>query len=154
LVPHCVEFLETHYSKYYTFHAFHQPLLFYYFLAKRGTPSLYAPAWIRSGLLLFFLASGIHLAGGDILSPQQGRTLFLGLSLIFWLPGFLLIALNPYRKLWVGLIAQEGAVEITVTSVSPFPLSRKKSVCRTLPSALCAAPTCPAPANPPNLSPV
>ncbi len=132
LIPLCVDFIEKNFSRHYTFHSFHAPHLFHYYLAKKGSWSLYTPAWIKTGFLIFFLALCAHLFNGDFLSHSQGRLLILVLAVCFWIPGILVLILAPYQKFWLSLVSREGSVQVNATCVSPFRRAGKEALCSSL----------------------
>jgi len=134
LIPSCIEFLEEHFTQFFSFHRFHNPYLFYYYFAKKGSMSLYAPSWIRMGLLIFFLSCYGSLAGFILLTPQEGVAMVLGILVCFWLPGILMLFFFPYQKLWLCWVEQGDSIQITVTIFSPFRRTRVEELSRSIES--------------------
>jgi len=132
MIPSCIAFLERHFSRYYVFHRFHPPHLFYTYLAKSGAASLFALPWIKTGLVVFFVCCSMHLALPSLISPSTGRLIVLLVAISCWIPGLWLLCFHPYRKLWLQVLDQGGCVQIRLTCASPFRPMKRDALCLAL----------------------
>ncbi len=107
LVQHCVETLEKDYKRFYSFHKYQSPYLFYYYLAKKGSFTLFIRPWIKTGFLLFFLLCYAYISKTLFFSMFWGSMIVTVLAAFFWIPGILIHLLIPYQKIWL-CIGQEG----------------------------------------------
>jgi hypothetical protein len=136
LIPWCIDYLDRNFSRYYVFHCFHTPHIYYYYLAKRGMASLFAPPWMKAGFLILFLSLCVWTGSGALPSATGAGILVLTLAVGFWIPGFLILFFRPYQKLWLCLIDQEGPVQVTLTCASPFRKTRRNELCESAESSL------------------
>jgi hypothetical protein len=136
LIPYCIDYLDRNFSRYYVFHCLHSPHIYYYYLAKRGMASLFAPPWMKTGFLILFLSLSAWTGFGDFPSAAGAGILVLTLAVGFWIPGCLILLFRPYQKLWLCLVDQEVPIRMTLTCVSPFRKAKRNALCHSARSAL------------------
>jgi len=136
LVPRWVAFLEFHFSHHVMFHSFDAPHLSFVYLAKTGTASLFAFPWIRTGAGVFLLTCCLHLSRPGWVPAPIGALLFLILIPGSCITGCWLVWFRPYQKLWLLLLEQTGAVQVTLIWGSPFPASKRGRLTRALEQVL------------------
>jgi hypothetical protein len=136
LIPFAIDYLDRNFSRYYVFHCFHAPHIYYYYLAKRGMASLFAPPWIKTGFLILFLSLCAWTGSGNLPSAQGTGLLALTLAVGFWIPGFLILYFRPYQKLWLCLVDQERPAQVALTCVSPYRNMRRNTLCESAESFL------------------
>ena len=136
LIPIFVEFLEQHFTRYFTFHRFHSPPLLYYYLAKKGSLSLYALPWVKSGFLICFLACFFIFTEFIMISVVTGLILLVVVAVFFWIPCIFILIFAPFQKFWLSWVEQGGSVQVTITGSSPFREGKAKALCVSLESML------------------
>ena len=115
LTQHCVEILQHHFPRFYGFHKFKSPHLFYYYLAQKGYYSLFARPWIKTGFLLFFLFYFLYLFQSELLPVWMQRAIIAFLALSFWIPGIIALFFSSYQKLWLCVGQEYGTLYLTLT---------------------------------------
>jgi len=118
-----MEILEQNFSRCYVFHRHQTSHLHYYYLAKKGSLSLFAIPWINTGFFFLFLLFYADLITGSF-SFEKNGLLAITIIIGFWLPGLLSIFLFPYQKVWLCLVEEEENLFLSLTCSSPFPWAK------------------------------
>ncbi len=118
LIQHCVETLEKDYKRFYSFHKYQSPHMFYYYLAKKGSSSLFIRPWIKTGFFLFFLLCYAYTSKIIYFSMFWWTVIVPVIALSFWIPGLLIHLLIPYQKIWLCIGQEEGNLFFTLTCQS------------------------------------
>ncbi len=129
LLLHCIEILESNFRRYHAFHHYQHPHVRFYFLAKRGSISLFALPWAKTGFLFLFVIYLFDVSKGVVCSPALYGLIVLATALCFWVPSIIIYILVPYQKLWLCIVEEGGVVHLTLTCSTPFSSARLDSLC-------------------------
>lgn len=143
LSEHCTRVCHEFFARFYTFHSTDPSATVYHFFAKRGTLSLFALPWLKTGFVLLFL--GFHF--GLRTSPALFDRVLLwggaGTLCLFWIPAVWILARAPYQKIWMSLREADGRVSLTLLCCSPSTQAELTNLAKTLRERLVHQPTNP-----------
>jgi len=118
--------LQTPFRRFYAFHVFEPPHLSYYYYSRKGLFSLFALPWIKAGFLLLFGLWYGDFTRSMFCTRESLPLLLLAVFLVFWLPGMLLLALCPYRRLWISVTEEDRTAHYRIITIPPCGASRAK----------------------------
>ncbi len=129
---HCTRVCQEFFARFYAFHSTEPAATVYHFFAKRGTLSLFALPWLKTGFVLLFLGFHFGLRTSPALFDRFLLWAGAGALSVFWIPAVWILARAPYQKIWMSLREADGRVLLTLLCCSPSSQARLIHLARTL----------------------
>lgn len=140
---HCTRVCHEFFARFYTFHSTDPSATVYHFFAKRGTLSLFALPWLKTGFVLLFLGFHFGLRTSPALFDRVLLWVGAGTFCVFWVPAVWILACVPYQKIWMSLREADGRVLLTLLCCSPSTQAGLTNLAKTLLERLVRQPTNP-----------